>query len=53
MKGEKYACNNEYQGGVVGTLREIQEHMDDHGWSVGDCEFYELGDKVQVGLKVI
>lgn len=50
---KRYACNNEYDGAVIGTLSEIFEYIRENDWNLGDCTFYELGKEVVVELKAV
>jgi len=48
-----FAAIDEYEGGFVGTLNEVQEWMENKGIALSSCEFYEVGRKVSVFLSVM
>ena len=52
-KEQLYAAIDEYEGGFVGTLSEIQEWMEDKNISLSSCELYEVGRKVEVFLSIV
>tara|TARA_Y100000593_G_scaffold94032_1_gene191238 strand:+ start:40364 stop:40528 length:165 start_codon:yes stop_codon:yes gene_type:complete len=52
MGDKKYVAVHDYEGAFFGTLDEILERMNDVGANIGYAEFYEVGDKVIVGLAV-
>jgi len=48
-----YAVLNEYQGGFLGTLYQIEDWLIKNELSFQDCKFWELGDEVSVKLEVV
>ena len=52
-KEQLYAAIDNYEGGFVGTLNEVQEWMENKNISLSSCEFYEVRRKVSVFLSVI
>lgn len=47
-----YVCIHEYEGSCSGTLSEIEEWMCNNEICLGRCDFYKLGDKVEIRLEV-
>jgi hypothetical protein len=50
--GTTYAVVNEYGGGYVGNLSEIEEWLNQENLCLGDCRFWKLGEEVSVRLEV-
>jgi hypothetical protein len=49
---QKYVAISDFEGAFVGTFSEIEEWMQEISVSILECEFYELGSKVKVGLGI-
>ncbi len=51
MDKQEYVCVNEFEAdALVGTLDVLEEKIEDRGWSLANCEFFEQGERVIIGL---
>lgn len=47
-----YAVIDEYKGGYVGTVDAILEWLEENNCGYGEQKFYEVGQQVQLEIKL-